>query len=106
MIYFVAKTMFRKKKLCVRCGTEGYSKKHVSGSFIIELVLFMAGLIGLLFFIIPGLIVLALALAYSIWRLTTKKQVCRACGSEDLIPPDSPAAIALRREFSARDSAV
>jgi ribosomal protein S27AE len=98
--------MFRKKKLCVRCGTEGYSKRHMSGSFIIELGLFALGAVGLFFFVVPGLVLIGCALLYSLWRLTTKKQVCRACGSPDLIPPDSPVAIGLRRAETTDKSAV
>lgn len=33
-------------------------------------------------FLIPGVF-------YSIWRLTTRAQVCRSCGSHELIPPGS-----------------
>lgn len=89
--------MFR-KRLCIRCGTEGRPKRHMAGSFIFEVCLFLIAMACLFLFLVPGLIMLGCALLYSLWRLTTKKQVCRACGSDELIPPDSPAAIALRRE--------
>jgi len=83
------------KALCVRCGTTGYAKKYMSGSFIIELFLVIAGVFGLLLFIIPGLMLIGFALLYSMWRITTKKWVCGACGASDLIPPDSPVAVRL-----------
>ena len=65
-----------KAMLCRRCGTEAKPKTQVKGNVLTELVLW-------LFFLLPGLI-------YSIWRLTTKTKVCPACGSEELVPPDSP----------------
>ena len=27
---------------------------------------------------------------YSLWRLTTRRDVCAACGSATLVPPDTP----------------
>ena len=33
--------------------------------------------------ILPGLI-------YSLWRVTTRSDVCRACGSSELVPATSP----------------
>ncbi len=47
-----------------------------SGSIAIEIVLWLA-------FLIPGLI-------YSIWRLTTRRDACAACGSAELVPENSP----------------
>jgi len=64
--------------LCTNCGCQGKPKLRVKGSFFIEIILW-------LFFIVPGLI-------YTIWRLTTKQNVCVKCGSENLIPLDSPKA--------------
>jgi len=61
--------------LCTTCGTVGQHKKKAKGSIWIEII-------GWLCYIIPGLI-------YSIWRLTTKRLVCTACGGESLIPEDS-----------------
>jgi hypothetical protein len=62
--------------ICSACGTRGESKTHTRGSFAIELILWLC-------FIIPGLI-------YSVWRLTSRRKVCRACGSSDLVPVNSP----------------
>jgi len=61
---------------CRNCGCYGPAKRKTQGNFFIELVLWFT-------FIIPGLI-------YSIWRLSTKTDVCRNCGSENIIPEDSP----------------
>jgi hypothetical protein len=73
--------------LCTRCGTIGSTKTATEGSFAIELVLWVC-------FIFPGLI-------YSIWRLTTRKRVCRQCGSAELIPSTSPRARQILRELRA-----
>ena len=61
--------------VCTQCGCTG-SESHTKGSFLIELVLW-------LFMCVPGLI-------YSIWRLTTRGQVCSACKSDRLVPANSP----------------
>jgi len=64
------------EKICSQCGNVGKPKKETKGSILTELVLW-------LFFIIPGL-------CYSIWRLSSKHEVCRYCGNESLVPLDSP----------------
>ena len=67
---------------CTACGTVGPSKTVTKGSLLIEIVLW-------LFFLVPGLI-------YSIWRLTSRHEACKACGSKAIIPLDSPRAQQLR----------
>jgi len=67
-----------KKLVCTKCGALGKPRWKTKGSVAIEIVLWIC-------FIIPGLI-------YSLWRQTTKYQVCPKCESDDLIPVDSPAA--------------
>lgn len=64
--------------VCATCGHHGPTRQRTRGSMAIELVLWLA-------FILPGLL-------YSLWRLSTRRQVCAACGAETLIPPDSPMA--------------
>lgn len=68
---------------CLTCGTEGVPKDETPGSLTIELILWLC-------FVIPGLI-------YSIWRMTTRHAVCSACSSRNIIPTDTPAAIAHRK---------
>lgn len=63
-------------RVCTRCGHSGPPKVRTRGSFAIELVLW-------LLFIVPGLI-------YSLWRLSSRQQVCESCGAADLVAPDSP----------------
>jgi hypothetical protein len=57
----------------------------VPGSFVIELFLW-------LIFLLPGLI-------YSIWRVSTKHQVCGRCQSRELVPLDSARAAAMARQL-------
>lgn len=75
------------KKICTDCGTIDKPRKKTKGSFFIELILWLC-------FIVPGLI-------YSIWRLTTKAEVCRSCGSTNIIPENSPMARRLLSEMAA-----
>jgi len=75
-----------KELLCANCGYQGKPKLRVKGSFVIEVLLW-------LFFLLPGLI-------YSVWRLTTKQQVCPQCGNENMIPLDSPRAQQILAELN------
>jgi hypothetical protein len=63
--------------ICLTCKFVADPIRVVRGSFFLELALW-------LFFLIPGLL-------YSIWRLTTKSEVCPACGNPSMIPISSPA---------------
>lgn len=74
-------------KYCVTCGHQGEPEKDTPGSIWIEVILWLC-------FLIPGLI-------YSVWRLNRRHEVCRACGSKELIPHDSPKAVAQKRAMSA-----
>jgi hypothetical protein len=73
--------------VCKACGHATFlRKRRVKGSFLIELILWLA-------FLLPGLI-------YSIWRLTTKDWVCPKCLQAALIPVDSPLGQRLLSEFA------
>ena len=72
--------------ICTSCGTTAAPESFTKGSIFIEIVLWLA-------FIIPGLI-------YSIWRLTTRQQVCSACKKPSLIPLDTPAGQKQMRDFA------
>ena len=71
--------------ICTRCGHDGKPRRHVKGSIWIEIVLWML-------FIVPGFI-------YSLWRLSSSRRVCASCGSEDLVPLDSPVGRKLLQSF-------
>lgn len=77
-----------KMMYCPQCGTTAKPRKHTPGSFLVELVLW-------LFLIVPGLI-------YSVWRVSSRKSVCPACGNDRIVPADSPVA----RTMQARSAAV
>lgn len=63
---------------CLRCGYRVKPKKVTPGSFLIEVILWIA-------FIVPGII-------YSLWRVRARHTICPECGSTELVPLDSPAA--------------
>lgn len=68
------------RRHCMQCGTDGPPETVTRGSIGIEIVLWLC-------FIVPGLI-------YSLWRLTTRHQACATCGSDNLVPTHTPAAVA------------
>lgn len=72
---------------CTSCGSEGPSSTQTRGSIWIEVILWLC-------FLIPGVI-------YSIWRLTTRRQVCSTCGASSLVPPGSPVALATKKRLNA-----
>lgn len=87
-IYRLIKNLFGaggKPMHCLDCGTESKSTIHTKGSTLIEIVAWLA-------FIIPGII-------YSLWRVSSRGQACATCGSTRLIPIDSPAAIAHKKQL-------
>ena len=73
------------KQHCMTCGYDATPQTKVKGSGLIELVLWLA-------LIVPGLV-------YSIWRRTALRPSCSQCGSASLVPKDSPAAVAHRRDL-------
>lgn len=62
--------------VCSNCGTIGEPVTVTKGSFIVELFLWIC-------LIVPGIL-------YSLWRLTTRGKACRSCGSNNLVPLNSP----------------
>jgi len=63
--------------ICTRCGTTFKKpKRHMPGSLVTVVLLW-------LLFIIPGAI-------YTAWRYIGVKQACPACGSDSMVPSDSP----------------
>ena len=76
----------RRQLICTECGQVGAPRTHTRGSILIEIVLWLC-------LLVPGLI-------YSLWRLTTRQQVCRACGGPTLIPMDSPRGRQLLQQYS------
>lgn len=91
LIFFVAIAwlLLRDKpgphRVCTTCGHLGPTRTITKGSIWIEIFLWC-------FFILPGVI-------YSIWRHTTRRIGCSACGSEQVVPVDSPVGKKLIAEF-------
>lgn len=71
------------QRWCPNCGTTGAPVSVTRGSILIEIVLWLC-------FLVPGLI-------YSIWRLTTRYKACPSCSAPNMIPLDSPRALAARQ---------
>lgn len=63
--------------ICTTCGAQTDTPRTTTkGSFVIEVVLWLA-------LIIPGLL-------YSLWRQSTRRKVCPACGNATLILANTP----------------
>lgn len=73
------------KMICTHCGTRGTPKSITSGSIGIEIILWIC-------FLIPGLI-------YSIWRISSRKDGCPACGMPNMIRVDTPHGGTLVKKF-------
>ncbi|WP_156116750.1 YqaE/Pmp3 family membrane protein [Massilia sp. 9096] len=71
-------------EVCRDCGTTGHTKRVTRGSLLIEIVLWLC-------FLVPGLI-------YSLWRISTRYNACRACGSRHVVPLNSPVGAKLAAE--------
>lgn len=74
------------KMICPACGSQGLPASKTKGSLWIEIVLWLC-------FIVPGLI-------YSIWRMTSKYEVCPACNQSGMIPLKSPNGKRLAEQFT------
>ena len=72
---------------CTRCGHLGKPDTHTPGHILVEVVLWLT-------FLLPGVI-------YTIWRHHKRQAVCSSCGSDALIPHDSPRARAERKKLRA-----
>lgn len=80
----VAKPSCDGQMYCKACGTQALPTTVTPGSILIEAVLWLC-------FLIPGVI-------YSLWRHNKRHEVCPKCGSDALIPHDSPIGISEKRE--------
>ena len=61
---------------CPNCKYSGQPEKYISGSAIIETILWIIGLVALFFF--PIFIIVSIG--YSIWRSSSKYSGCPKCG--------------------------
>ncbi|MFA6204416.1 MAG: hypothetical protein WC710_14655 [Gallionella sp.] len=74
--------------ICTHCGTRGSPKRITRGNLATEIILWIC-------FIIPGLI-------YSIWRLTTKQDVCPSCEQPGMININTPKGRLLMEKFQSK----
>lgn len=78
--------------VCQQCGHIGRRSRITRGSFALELVFYLIGLllVGSIVGIVWGVLVLAGSFAYSIWRIASRYHACGKCQSTQIIPGDSP----------------
>lgn len=81
--------MSSKILVCSQCGYVGKSEGAIKGSIGVEIVLWLC-------FIIPGLI-------YSVWRSSSRHNVCPKCKSPSLIPMDTPKAQKIMNESMSKE---
>ena len=80
-------------KICTICGHIGKSYRTTKGSFGLELFFWLLTILSMGIFAI-------IALPYSIWRITGRKDACSACGNVGIeIPVDTPRGQKLFREI-------
>jgi hypothetical protein len=94
--------------VCNTCGSIGYSKRILKGSFIVELVLWF-GIPILCFglFLTPaGLLLAILGPIYTTWRWATSYKGCSKCSGRDVIPADSPVARKILSEEREKGKAI
>lgn len=94
--------MYKKKEktthVCLTCSTYVKPVMKKQGLFLIEIIIWILAL-----FLMPssaGFSVLV-AVAYSIFRLLSKKLVCTKCGSSDVALNNTPAAQEIIQERNA-----
>jgi hypothetical protein len=80
--------MKNKSFICPRCGDTGKPKKVTKGSTLIELLLLCC-------FLLPGVI-------YGVWRVSSRSEVCGTCGSDVMVPLDSPMGQSLHERLHGR----
>lgn len=71
--------------ICTACGHLGETRVKTRGSILIEILAWCL-------FLIPGIF-------YSLWRHSSRVDVCAKCGSEALIGVDTPRGRKLLDEF-------
>ncbi|MDR2192605.1 MAG: hypothetical protein LBO62_07000 [Endomicrobium sp.] len=88
------------KMICTKCGRQDEPVTKGGGSCLLEIVLWF------IFLIIAATgfplfsILLLIPIAYTLSRFfIRKKDVCSACGSEDIIPLDTPMAKKLLKDL-------
>lgn len=74
------------KVICENCGSVGRTVRHVPGSLFMEILLWLC-------FLLPGMI-------YTVWRSAKAGQVCKQCGSNKILPINTPRGRMLAEQYS------
>lgn len=77
-----------KEMICSNCGAHGTPKTVTKGSILIEIVLWLC-------ILLPGIL-------YSLWRISSRVRACRSCGSQSLVPLNSPVGRDLALKYPVR----
>lgn len=80
------------EKICKDCGYRGSAKKQAKGKFGNEVALWLLGILFLLIFLPVGILILAVGILYSLYRMFAPcDKICPQCShSNTMIPIDSP----------------
>lgn len=81
------------KKICTQCGFCGFEKTYTKGSLLVEIFLWLLGLLTFGIFLL-------FAIPYSLWRVFSRTKVCPKCGGTTMIPVDTPAGRELTNKFN------
>jgi len=84
------------KFICTQCGTPGKPKTITKGNILVELILWIMGVLLVWFFIFPILI----PIAYSMWRHLSRTKGCKQCGGA-MIKTDTPVGQSMLRKMQA-----
>ena len=89
----------RSNMICEECGYVGTAKRAMSGSFWLEVLLYVGAAITA----VPTFFVsLLVPFVYSIHRRTVYKQICRKCGG-NMISIDEPKGEALLKKIGSEE---
>lgn len=84
-----------KQTICSTCGNLGKPKTSARGSLLGEIGVWIIALTAGVLFPAGILLFILAAFIYSIYRLGGRKKICRECGSDSLVPTDTPRGIEL-----------
>ena len=81
--------------ICTQCGTIGMANKEFSGNFAVELIMWF---VGIALIPITAGISLLIGVAYTWWRRSSAKKVCKECGGL-VIGVDTPEGERLLKKY-------
>ena len=85
------------QRICSSCGQVNSDTKIVKGSFVIEAFLYLIGIATLI--LIFGILILVVAVIYSIWRVSSSYRGCKFCRTQTIVDINSPMGQELVRRF-------